>query len=175
MMSEISITITTPDGLEDPQAFAGELALAVGQALLGGVGSAPGAAPVSVVQESATPPVQEVQTYAGPEGATALKQLIGEIAPNTRIVLRTIAEASIDGDGIHSVELRERLGLGSPSALAGVVTSLGFAERRTGLPKPYTQGWAQHNGVWGNKYVMQPEIARTILELVAADSGVQTP
>lgn len=177
-MSQFSITITIPEGTQDPQSVAGSLALAIGNTLLGSTSAVRQPAMTEGGSETpASPPETSIDPqqspYIGPTGVTELRRLIGEIAPNTRIALRAIAEASDAGRTIHAVELRERLGAGSPSALAGILTSLGFAERRTGLPKPYTQRWSHHNGIAGNEYVMEPEIAREILELIGPDGQVR--
>jgi hypothetical protein len=167
-----NVTIEVPDGIEDGQRLAGGLAFAAGRLLLGQDEPGEMTHLRQVVDEDAksggltmavaTP--LRADAYEGEDGPKKLQELVSEIAPQTRLALRFIAEASINGtDGIHSVELRNKLGAGSPSALAGILTSLGFAEKRVGLPKPYRQGWKQLNGRWGNQYVMTPEVAQHVL------------
>lgn len=168
-----NVTIEVPDGVEDGQRLAGGLAFAAGRLLLGQDEPGEMTHLRQVVDEDpksggttvavATPLRADV--YEGEDGPKKLQELISEIAPQTQFALRFIAEASINGtDGIHAVELRSKLGAASPSALAGILTSLGFAEKRVGLPKPYSQGWRQLNGRWGNQYVMTAEVAQRVLD-----------
>jgi hypothetical protein len=163
-----TLSIEIPEEVADARALAGSLALATGRVLLGeqpfgrevtGEGAAGETLPPSAIAVAEGP-------YSGDDAESDLRRLIREIAPSTRVAVRTIAEASLASGSIHAVQLREKLSIGSPSALAGVLTSLGFAERRTGLPKPYAQHWGQHNGTEGNEYVMRPDVAQIIVRLL---------
>jgi hypothetical protein len=181
-MSTFSITIEIPEGTEDPQRLAGSLAIATGDVLLResaageqaeGTTSAKSLTddPVAVVKPDApgTQPSGERVMYTGEKGEGNLRSLLQEVAANTRKTLRTIAEASQNSGSIHAIELRKKLNASSASVIAGYLTSLGFAKKRTGLPKPYTQRWAQRNGVWGNVYAMEPDVASAVMRLVGED------
>jgi hypothetical protein len=161
MGTKIGVTVEIPDGVDRPIEYAGRMAITVGEALL-----RVGPVDVIVARTEAVAVGMSASPYEGDDGATNLRKLMGEIAPNTRKALHVIAAANLAGGPIHAIDLREGLGFTSPSQVAGVLTSLGFAENRTGLPKPYTQDWAQKNGVWGNAYTMTSEVAQAIVEMV---------
>jgi hypothetical protein len=176
------VEIELPDGVPNPAAVAGALALGVGRTLVANAGMELAEVGLEIEDEADEDGLSdEAETpapgtpYVGDEGPDALLELLGEIAPSTRHTLRLMAEASVDAGQIHGVELRDRLGIGSPSELAGILTSLGFAEKRTGLPKPYEQDWGYHDGVAGYIYSMDEEVARTILDLTDESGNIVKP
>jgi hypothetical protein len=180
MAATFKVEVELPDRVTNPARIAGALAVAFGEALV--AEPTAGLAKLEIEEEPAADGAADGEDesdaespYTGEGGADALQDLLGEIAESTRRAVRLIAEASVDAGQIHGVELREQLGIGSPSELAGILTSLGFAEKRTGLPKPYEQWWGDHDGVSGYVYAMDGEIARAILDLTDEQGNIVKP
>ena len=164
-MPTIGVRIEVPDGIPNAKEFAAELAILFGNALLGVEGG--------VAVQEIVPVVETTSPYEGDGGENNLRKLMGEIAPNTRKALHVIATANLTGGPIHAIALRDALGAGSPSQVAGYLTSLGFAEKRTGLPKPYKQHWAQEDGAWGNSYTRTAEVAHAVVAMVNPDGSIK--
>ena len=93
-----------------------------------------------------TPAEEPAESYAGEKGEQNLRRLLsgGEKA---RRALRAIADETVEGTTPpDSDTIRQRLGMdtgaGVPNRLGGVLTSVGFAIKRTGLPRPVRTGGA---------------------------------
>jgi hypothetical protein len=61
-------------------------------------------------------------------------------------------------------------GAGAPNRLGGMLTSVGFAIKRTNLPRPYADRW----GGSRQTYVMTPEVAEMIRKLLDKDGSLKS-
>ena len=107
-------------------------------------------------------------SYVGESGERNLRRLLSEVhGEKARRALRAIADGTLEGaTPPDSDTIRQRLGMetgeGVPNRLGGVLTSVGFAIKRTGLPRPYTDRWGGDRVT----YVMTPEVAELIRKLL---------
>jgi len=107
-------------------------------------------------------------SYVGESGERKLRRLLSEVhGENARRALRAIADETLEGTTPpNSDTIRQRLGMetgqGAPNRLGGALTSVGFAIKRTGLPRPYTDRWGGDRMT----YVMTPEVAELIRKLL---------
>lgn len=115
----------------------------------------------------------EPRAYDGPQREQNLRTLTVGITPHAGRLLRTIAEASLEGGSINSTELRAALNSTSVSQVAGWAASIGFAVKRTGLPRPYSQKGVVTENSWENVYSMDPDVAKTILELLDEEGSLR--
>jgi hypothetical protein len=112
-------------------------------------------------------------SYLGEGGQPNLRRFVAEVhAPNARRALRAIADETIEaGSPPDSDRLRERLNLdtGGPNRLGGMLTSVGFAMKRTGLPRPYADRWGGDR----QTYVMDREVAENIQKLLDEEGALR--
>jgi len=113
--------------------------------------------------------------YVGDKGEENLRRLLIEVhGENARRALRAIADETLEGTSPpDSDTIRERLGMefgeGVPNRLGGVLTSVGFAIKRTGLPRPYTDGPSGDRVT----YAMDPRVAELIRNILNQDGSLQ--
>lgn len=164
-MKAETMTLLFPETAQERQ-FLGRLYQDYGRQLLEGV-EREGAA--------VTPDEGPVSSYVGDKGEENMRRLLTEVhGEKARRALRAIADETFEGTAPpDSDTIRERLGMesgeGVPNRLGGVLTSVGFAIKRTGLPRPYKEGPP------GDRvsYVMDREVAEMIRKLVDEDGSLQ--
>jgi hypothetical protein len=156
------MTILLPDTPQERELF-GRFYQEYGRQLLEG-GEQAGAAAT---------PGGEAAAYAGENGEHNLRRLVSEVhGQKARLALRAIADHTLEGGTPDSDTIRKRLGMetggGVPNKLGGVLTSLGFALNRTGLPRPYTERWGGDR----QTYVMTPKVAELIRSVLNTDGSL---
>jgi hypothetical protein len=118
---------------------------------------------------------EPADSYVGEQGEQNLRRLLTEIhGEKARRALRAIADETLEGTTPpDSDTIRQRLGMeageGVPNRLGGVLTSVGFAIKRTGLPRPYKDRWGGDR----QTYVMAPEVAEMIRKLLDEDGSLK--
>jgi hypothetical protein len=163
-MQTATMTLLLPDTPRERELF-GRFYLDYGRQLLEG-GEQAGAVP---------PPGGEPSAYAGENGEQNLRRLVSEVhGEKARLALRAIADQTLEGTTApDSDTIRNRLGMetgeGVPNKLGGVLTSVGFAIKRTGLPRPYTERWGGDR----QTYVMPPEVAELMRSLLDTDGSLK--
>jgi hypothetical protein len=111
----------------------------------------------------------------GEKGQENLRRLLTEVhGENARRALRAIADETLEGTTPpDSDAIRKRLGMETggrvPNKLVGMLTSVGFAIKRTGLPRPYVDRW----GGSRQTYAMTPEVAEMTRELLDRDGSLK--
>ena len=124
---------------------------------------------------AAATPEEEPAAYAGENGEQHLRRLVSEVhGQKARRALRAIADQTLEGSTApDSDTIRKSLGMetgdGVPNKLGGVLTSVGFAIKRTGLPRPYTEKWGGDR----QTYVMTPKVAELIRSLLNTDGSLR--
>lgn len=113
--------------------------------------------------------------YTGEKGEQNLRRLLTEVhGEKARRALRAIADETLDGKTPpDSDTIRRRLGMetgeGVANKLGGVLTSVGFALKRTGLERPYKDGWSGDRVT----YSMDAAVAQMIRELLNKDGSLK--
>jgi hypothetical protein len=111
-------------------------------------------------------------SYVGDEGEANLRRFVNQIAPNARHALRAIADETIEsGTAPDSDRVRSRMNLGTDehNRLGGMLTSVGFAVKRTDLPRPYADRWGGTRQI----YEMDPEVAETLRRILDDDGNLR--
>jgi hypothetical protein len=167
-----TVQISIPNDVEEKW-FLSELYLAVGNILSRRSGSV--FSTEAEEQDLEGPLVETPSTaYVGDELEANIGRFARDITQHARRLLRAIAEVAVDGDGISSERLRDRLDADNSGTIGGWAASIGFAVKRLRLPKPYKREYeylAEERG-WVPVYRMDPEIARVLLRIVDEDGDV---
>lgn len=166
-----SVQIFIPKEVDETR-FLGLLYKAASEILLQETGSSP----FSTTEEERdleAPLVEARSTaYSGDALGANVGRFVRDITLNARRLLRAIAASAVHGEGISSTKLRERLNAENDGTLGGWAASIGFAVKRLRLPKPYSREYDYLDGGWEPVYRMDPDVARTVLELVDEDGDV---
>lgn len=164
-METATMTLLIPETPEERELL-GRFYQGYGRQLLEG---AEGASPAE------TPAEEPADPYVGEKGEQNLRRLLSEVhGEKARRALRAIADETVEGTtSPDSDTIRQRLGMetgeGVPNRLGGVLTSVGFAIKRTGLPRPYADRWGGDR----QTYVMTPEVAELIRKLLDDDGSLK--
>ncbi len=114
-------------------------------------------------------------SYTGDAGEQSLRRFLTEVhGENARRALWAIADETLKGvTPPDSDKIRERLGMdigpGAANRLGGMLTSVGFAMRRTGFPRPYMERWGSDR----QTYVMEGAVAQLIQRLLDVDGSLR--
>lgn len=161
-MDSQMVTIEVPVPAHDP-AIVGRVFKAVGNVLTDSE-EAP-VAPEAEVEEAASP-------YSGDQGEANLARFAEAITPKARWLLRQIADDFLASGEARARTIRRRAGGVHEGALGGWVASVTGAERRLGLPRPYSNDYKERDDGWQNIYWMDPGVAEAIQRLIDDDGNL---
>jgi hypothetical protein len=171
MDQEPTVTIRIPSSVEERRVL-GEVYRAVAEVFLRTADATDGVG-FDEDDDVLGPVPKAASAYVGESLVENVDWFLREVTQNARLLIRAIAEKAAVGDVATSDEVRTRLKVRNDGTLGGFAASIGFATKRTRLPKPYERTSEYGREGWEPVYRMDQEVAKTVLRLVDEEGNVR--